>query len=146
MKLSDHNNKTLMLTLHQEIEKCADYIANRLDRGETSDLLNYPPNCGLTAEEENALKKLENDESLKSALRKILADNSASVLFEFFNNLDGTTDPDPEIGDWTEVALVDKVEDIEPSDEMLHDYFYSTYWDWKVIRPETDWKLDTHEE
>jgi len=38
MKLSDYNNKTLMITLHQKIEEYADYTTDKLDKGETSDL------------------------------------------------------------------------------------------------------------
>jgi len=43
------------------------------------------------------------------------------------------------------VALVDKTDEIESNNEMLHDNFLSTYWDWKEIRPNMGWTLDTQE-
>jgi hypothetical protein len=134
MKLSDYNQKTLMLAIHQKIEEYADFIVEKLNNGETSDIINYPPNGGLNDDEKKALDKLKNDETLKSALKKVLADNSAGVIFELMNYLDGTTDPDSELGDWTEVSFVDKTESIESPEEMLHDSFYETYLDWKEIR------------
>ncbi len=146
MKLSDSNNKTLMLALHQKIEEYADYYAEKLHLGETNDLLIYPPNCGMTDDELHALVKLGNDLDLKSALRKILASSSAGVIFDLMNFIDGTSDPEDKLGDWTEIAFVDKSDDIEPPDDMLHDNFFSTYWDWKDIRPDTGWTLDIDDE
>lgn len=135
-----------MLTLHQKIEEYAATIADKLKQGETNYLLSYPPNCGFTHEELQALDKLRDDDPLRSALIKILADNSAGVLFELLNLVDGTTDPDEELGNWTGVAIVDSDESIEENEEMLHDNFYATYWDWKDIRPDTSWTLDNYEE
>lgn len=142
MKISDNNIKTLMLSLHKSIEDYANQVSNQLMIGETTDFLNYPPNCGLTDAEHKALEKLKNDQELRNALRKILADNSASVIFDLMNNIDGTTDPDENFGEWTQICFVDSSEEIEPPDEMLHDNFYATYWDWKEIRPDKGWTLD----
>ena len=89
------------------------------------------------------MEKLKNDHDLKSALRKILADNSAGIVFDLMNIIDGTADPDEDLGKWTEVALVDQLDDIEPNDDMLHDSFFSTYWNWKEVRPNKGWALDT---
>jgi len=144
MTLSDDNQKALMLTIHQKVEEYADSVADSLNKGDIEDLT-YPPNCGLTGEELNALQKLKDDPTLKSALRKVLADNSAGVVFDIFNLVDGTADPDENLGNWTEIALVDKSEELDDPIEMLHDNFYSTYWDWKKIRPNNGWKLDTNE-
>jgi len=135
-----------MITLHQKIEEYADYTTDKLDKGETSDLLAYPPNCGLTEKESLALGKLKSDPNLKNALRKIFANNSASVLFDLMNLLDGTTDPDENNGKWTEISFVDKTENIEENAEMLHDNFFATYRDWKEVRPNKNWKLDNLEE
>jgi hypothetical protein len=146
MKLSENNSKTLMLSLHQKIEKYATDTSKNLNNGEIKDLLVYPPNCGFNEKEIQSLNKIKDDPNLKSALRKILADNTAGVLFELMNLIDGTTDPDEDLGEWTEIAFVDKSEKIEENMDMLHDTFYSTYWDWKEIRPEKKWKLDNHEE
>ena len=146
MKLSEHNLKTLMLFLQQKIEENADYISDQLHKGNSADFLTYPPNGGLTEKENLALQKLKNDQDLKSAMRKILADNSASVLFELFNIIDGTTDPDENLGKWTEICLVDKTDEIEDNDEMLHDALFEKYWDWREIRPDKKWKLDNYSE
>ena len=142
MKLSEHNLKTLMLFLQQKIEENADYISDQLDKGNSTDFLTYPPNGGLTEKENLALQKLKNDQDLKSAMRKILADNSANVLFDLFNIIDGTTDPDENLGKWTEICLVDKTDEIEDNEEMLHDELFEKYWDWREIRPDKKWKLD----
>jgi hypothetical protein len=143
MKLSDHNRRTLMITLHKKIEEYADKTADCLYNGETSDLIVYPPNGGLTNNELRALKKLENDQDLKTALRKVLADQTGEVVFDLMNIFDGTEDPDEHLGKWTEIAIVDQSDDIDPNNEMLHDDFFSTYWDWKKLRPDSNWALDT---
>ena len=145
MNLSNKNSNTLMLALHKKIEEYANYYSEKLEKGGTNDLLTYPPNCGFSDTEIKALQKLKNDKELKSALRKILADNSAGVIFDLLNFLDGTANPDDNLGEWTEVALVDKTDEIESNNEMLHDNFLSTYWDWKEIRPNMGWTLDTQE-
>ncbi|MCC8358910.1 hypothetical protein [Salinimicrobium sediminilitoris] len=133
MMLSEHNRNTLMLFLQQKIEEKAENIVDQLEKGEMTDSLTYPPNGGLTEEENLSLQNLKNDPTFKSALRKILADNSAGVLFELLNIIDGTTDPDEELGEWTEISLVDKTDEIAENAEMLHDELYSKYWDWKEI-------------
>ena len=135
-----------MLFLQQKIEENAEYIAEELDKGNSTDFLTYPPNGGLTEVEKSSLKKLKNNPNLKSALRKILADNSAGVLFELLNIIDGTSDPDESLGKWTEVNFVDKTDELAHNSEMLHDELYEKYWDWQKIRPKKDWKLDNHEE
>ena len=145
MKLSEEHHKILMLSLHQKIEEYAVNTANKLHSGDTENLLTYPPNHGFTRGELQALEKLSGDSPLQSALRKVLANNSAGVVFELMNLLDGTTDPDEELGDWTGIALVDSDEVIEENEEMLHDSFYASYWDWRERRPDTAWQLDTFE-
>jgi hypothetical protein len=125
-----------MLFLQQKIEESADYLADELEKGNSTDFLFYPPNRGLTKMEVSSLEKLKKDPILKSALRKILADNSAGVLFELLNVIDGTSDPDENLGKWTEISFVDKTDALAENTEMLHDELYSKYWDWKKIRPE----------
>lgn len=142
MKLSDYNMKTLMISLHSTIEEHAEYISDKLNCGLAEDMLVYPPNCGFTKEEIQSLEKVKNDPILQSALRKVLADNSAGVLFEMMNWIDSTSDPNEEFGKWKGLAFVDKTDEIEENDEMLHDALFSTYWDWKEIRPQKDWNLD----
>lgn len=146
MKLSEHNRNTMMLFLQQKIEEKAANIVEQIEKGETTDFLTYPPNGGLTEEENLSLQKLKNDATFKNALRKILADNSAGVLFELLNVIDGTSDPDEELGEWSEISLVDKTDEIEENPEMLHNELYSKYWDWKEIRPNKNWMLDKDDE
>lgn len=144
MKVSENNLKILMLAIHQYIEENAEFISEKLNNGDSQDLLNYPPNCGFSDDEKDSLEKIKNDQNLKSALRKIFADNSADVIFNLMNLFDGTTSPDENLGDWSELTLIDKTNEIDEPEDMLHDYFFETYWDWKKIRNNSDWKLDTY--
>ena len=145
MKLSEQNRTTLLTQLHKSIEDSANIIANNINDGQTSDLINYPPNGGLTEEEMNSLKSLAGNEVLRNTLRKVLASNSATVIFELFNIIDGTSDPDPEIGEWSEVMLVDQPDDFDDYSEFLHDNFYETYWNWRKKRI-ANYKLDLLED
>jgi hypothetical protein len=142
MELSTHNRSTLLIHLHKSIEESANTNANHIIHGRLNQLINYPPNGGLTEKEIDALEELKGKEELKSALRKILASTTADVFFDIFNIIDGTADPDPGTGKWTEVMLVDKPEDLDEDVEFLHDDFYGTYWDWKEKRQNTNWSLD----
>ncbi|SFQ18957.1 hypothetical protein SAMN04515668_1316 [Hymenobacter arizonensis] len=76
---------------------------------------------------------------MKLALRKVLADCAANVVFDLLNLIDGTTDPKQ--GQWSEVVLVDKPA-YDEHREFLHDEFFGAYWDWQVIRPDKTWRLD----
>ena len=148
MELSNNNAKTLLLDTHQDIEEYADtLVTNILDKKEF-DFLSYPPNCGLTDLEIDELKKLDNNEHLKNALRKVIADNSAGIIFNMLNLFDGTGFPKNENDDWTGLKVIDEEpnENSEPVEDWLHDKFFETYWDWKKIRGDKKWKLDTHEE
>ena len=138
---------TLLLDTHQDIEEYADStVTNILDKKEF-DFLTYPPNCGFNEQEIIELKKLNTNEHLKSALRKVIADNSAGVIFAMLNLFDGTGFPKNDNGDWTGIKLVDnEPNEGEEVDDWLHDKFYETYWEWKKIRENKDWKLDTLEE
>jgi len=142
MRLSEENLKTFLLCLHQVIEQQAEKTADQLSRADLMNLLFYPPNCGFTKQEEQALIQLEGNNNLTSALRKILADNSAAVVFELLNLFDGTAAPDDELGGWTGVILSDLEDDTLEEKEMLHDRFFESYNDWKKIRPEKEWKLE----
>jgi hypothetical protein len=145
MGLSTENRTTLLIHLHKSIEEAANTNANHIINGRLNQLINYPPNGGLTDDEIGALKKLKGDEYLKSALRKVLASTTADVFFDIFNIIDGTADPDPGTGEWTEVMLVDKPKDFDEHVEFLHDDLYGTYWDWKKKRQNTSWSLDRGE-
>ena len=140
MKLSEANRRTFLVAANQSVEIHATAYADDLLRGQNIEL-NYPPNGGFTAQETQALKLLEGNEALHSALRKVLADCAAGVVFDLFNHIDGTTDPNQ--GEWAGVMLVDKPGDDEEHREFLHDDFFDAYWDWREIRPDKTWCLDT---
>ena len=135
MKLSEENLKTLLLCLHQVIEQQAEKTADQLSRADLTNLLFYPPKGGFTREEEQGLMQLHGNNILRSAIRKILAHNSAAVVFEFLNLIDGNAAPDDELGAWTGITLSDLEEDTLEEREMLRDSFYETYRDWKKIDP-----------
>ena len=80
-------------------------------------------------------------------MRKLIADNSAGIIFNMFNFFDGTGTPKNDDGTWTGIKLVDEEqnENSAPIDDMLHDKFYETYWEWRKIRGDKKWKLDTYE-
>ncbi|MCX2763124.1 hypothetical protein [Aquimarina muelleri] len=145
MKLSKHNINTFLLSANQKIEENAEYVSDRLVNGGEMDFVTYPPNCGFTQEENLSLEKLKNDPNLKSALRKILADNSASVLFDLFNIIDGTSEPDEKFGEWTEICFVDKTDELAEDLYFLHDKLGSAYWGWRELRPDKGWKPDIYE-
>ena len=77
---------------------------------------------------------------------KLCNSGKSLKLFELLNIIDGTSEPDENIGKWTEISIVDKTDEIAENAEMLHDELYSKYWDWKKIRPNKSWKLDNYEE
>lgn len=131
-----------MVHLHQTIEQQAEYLTDNLINGRSERFISYPPDGGLIASEIEALQILKGNEGMRSALRKIMAANAATVLFDLFNIIDGTGDPDPAIGKWSEVAIIDRPEDYYEDHDMLHDEFFSTYEDWKKIRPGKEWKPD----
>lgn len=134
-----------MLFLQQQIEEQAAYVTDQLDEGTAADFLTYPSNGGLTEVESASLEKLRKDPILKSALRKIIADSAAGVLFELFNLIDGTIDPEEHLGEWSSISLVDTTEAITAPAEMLHDELYAKYGEWQELRPEKNWRLDSLE-
>ena len=145
MALSENNKKSLLVSVHQLIEESANHTVNDLENKRINRIIDYPSTGGFTESEKPELEKLEVNSDLKSALRKVLASNTADVFFSFLNIVDGTADPTIEYGDWQDVMLVDFDEEND-MDSMLHDDFYETYWDWKEKRPNPGWTLDLLEE
>jgi len=148
MKLSKQNALALLLDLNQDIEEYAEATVKNIIDDKKFDFLSYPPSNGLTDLEKQELYLLDNNEHLKNALRKVIADNSAGVVFSMLNIIDGTTDPRLMLDEWTGIKLVDKGhnEDAEKFQDMLHDSFFESYWKWRELRGAKNWKLDTHEE
>jgi hypothetical protein len=148
MKLSNTNAIALLLDLNQDIEEYAETTVSKVIEDKNFDSLTYPPNNGLTDDEKKELNKLDNNEHLKNALRKIMADNTAGVIFNMLNLLDGTGSPKLHFDNWTGVKLVDDDEtsETESFKDTLHDGFFETYWEWKKLRGDKKWKLDTYGE
>ncbi|HZG00107.1 MAG TPA: hypothetical protein VEY71_03850, partial [Chitinophagales bacterium] len=143
------NARIIFLDLHQNIEEYSDTAVTKILEEKNFEYLAYPPNSGFSEKEKQELNKLNNNEELKNALRKVIADAASGVLFEFLNTIDGTGDPkNDDEGQWSTVKLIDEdwEEENEAVDEMLHDMFNETYWDWKERRGNKAWKLDTLEE
>lgn len=148
MELSNSNAIALLLDLNQDIEEYAEATVKNFIEDKNFDFLSYPPNNGLTDLEKAELNKLDNNEHLKNALRKVIADNSAGIIFNMLNLLDGTGSPKLHYENWTGVKLIDEElqADTEQFNDMLHDSFYETYWEWKKLRGNKKWKLDTYDE
>ncbi len=135
MTLSESNAKTLLIAVHEDIDEYTDNaISNIFGQGDNA--LTYPPDVKLSADEIEALNKLFATDKLKSALKKIISDTSAAIIFNLLNNIDGTSNPKHSSDDWIGVKLVD--EEPDPNDDniadFLHDEFYATYWDWQTIK------------
>jgi hypothetical protein len=148
MELSKNNAIALLLDVNQDIEEYAEATVKNIIENKNFDSLTYPPNAGLTDLEKVELKKLDNNDNLKNALRKIMADNTAGVIFNMLNLLDGIGSPKLKFDEWNGVKLVDEEVNInaDPFIDTLHDSFFDTYWDWKKLRGEKPWKLDTYED
>ncbi len=147
MELSNKNAIALLLDLNQDIEEYAELTVKNIIEDKNFDFLAYPPNNGLTELEKAELNKLDNNEHLKNALRKIIADNSAGIIFNMLNLLDGTSSPKLHNENWTGVKLIDEEPnaDTEIFNDTLHDCFFETYWEWKKLRGDKGWKLDAIE-
>lgn len=77
----------------------------------------------------------------------MLAASAAGVVSDFLSIIDSMAEPKHFPESWTGVQLVDAepAANSEPFQELLHDNFWGTYWDWRKIRSQKDWKLDIYE-
>ncbi len=84
---------------------------------------------------------------MKNGLRKIIANNSAGIIFNMLNLLDGTelSKTSCSYNEWTGIKLVDEEPNKNREEflDTLHDCFFETYWEWKKNQGNKDWKLDT---
>jgi hypothetical protein len=90
--------------------------------------LGYPPNGELTEGDRAALRTLAVSLDARAALEKVVADACSHPFFHLFSVMDGVADPEADVGDWPGVTLASRREDDE---EMLHDEFYESWWDYK---------------
>jgi len=147
MPLSNITASVLLLDINLCIEEYADAAVQNIIEARNFDSLVYPPNGGLTEGEKKELEELDNNDNLKNALRKVIADSTAGVLFELFNVIDGTGGPQLRQDEWKGVQLVDDQEDAseDPFPDMLHDGLFEAYWEWRQLRGDKSWKLDNWE-
>ncbi|WP_420630431.1 hypothetical protein [Candidatus Leptofilum sp.] len=139
--ISEQQKQALFVEIHKAIEEATVLAIERFSLGQEADLA-YPPNGGLTEKEKSELTKLSINSNQKSALRKIIADAASYPIFRFLTLLDGVSDPEGYEGDWPGFTLQSKDDNFEDSDTFLHDDMDSAYWEWRKIRPSSDWKLD----
>ena len=138
----------LLLDLNQDIEEFADYSVKNIIEDKNFEFLSYPPNSGFTDLEKAELDKLSNNDQLKNALRKVIADCTAGVVFHMLNLLDGTGSPKNDYDNWSGIKLIDEQAqgNNEEFNDMLHDSFFEMYWAWRKIRGHKKWKLDNYDE
>ena len=133
--------RTLLIEAHRAIEESASSAVEKLAAGRVH--MSYPPNAGLSPSEAGALTSLKLNPDQISGLRKIMADVASYPLFQVFCLIDGVTDPVQHSGKWPALRLEAAGAKARAESSMLHDEFFGTYWDWRKIRPETGWKLDS---
>ena len=129
MDLSHKNAIALLLNLNQDIEEYADATVKNIIEDKNFNSLTYPPKNGLTDLKKAELNKLDNNEHLKNALRKIIAGNSAGVIFNRLNLFDGKASPKLHYDNWKGVKLIyeEPDADTETFADTLHDGFFETY-------------------
>lgn len=141
-QLSQKNVVALLFDINHDIEENADFTVRTIIEDKKPSLV-YPHNNGLTDAEKAALNQLTNNEDLRSALKKVLADHAAGRVFNVFQLLDGAVLPGVGSEVWTGVKLVD--EDTTPGtipfDDTLHNAFFETYYNWAEIKGLQDWQL-----
>ena len=133
------------MALHQLIDEVADDTARNVVANDIRKLTAYPPNGGFSKSELQAVKEISELPDAESTVRKLIAGANGRVIFSLLNFLDGTGDPDPDIGQWWGLRLADADRVESDKGAMLHDDFYEAYWRWLKIRPSKGWRLDIRE-
>ncbi|MEO2091977.1 MAG: hypothetical protein ABGY75_21190 [Gemmataceae bacterium] len=133
--LEDIDRHALFDELHRSVERSASAAVEQLLAGAPN--LAYPPNYGLTPDEQAALASIQKSPAMGSALRKLIASAAATPIFDLLCLVDG-------------VADAEMPQDVRESDAtavelMLHDGFYESYWAWRRRRPDPGWRLDTYD-
>lgn len=88
----------------------------------------YPPGVELSNAEVSALANITSSPELVSAFRKVLRDTASRPLFQLFALLDGVADPSAWDNVWTGAHVVERSD--ESDEEMWHDDFFASYWDY----------------
>ena len=135
-RMIDENTRiAILVEAHAAIKNSATAAVTALGIPDEEFAVRYPPNESLTSAERDALRNLRLSDEARSGLLKVIRDCSSQAFFHFFSIMDGVTDPPQFLNErkifdkvWVGVALKPKGEEHE---EMLHDAFYETYWDFK---------------
>jgi hypothetical protein len=122
--LSEENKNILLNQLHADIQSTAIEVLQAIDNNSIKNRIHYPPGVPFSSEETLALSDaIQKNPTLRASIEKLLKGAVGSVLFDFFNYIDGTGDPaDPK---WGGVLLIDRKTDIE-FDSHLHDDFFAS--------------------
>lgn len=124
--------RVLFLEMHRGIEEATGVALNWFDSAQQGAYIAYPPGESLTAEEKLALKNLKLSPAAHSALKKIIADAASAPLFRLFTLMDGVADPESgDFEDWRGVDLTEKAPEPVDEEEMLHDEFFGSFWEYK---------------
>jgi hypothetical protein len=124
--------RALFLEMHKEIEEATAVGLSWFGSTQQGADVTYPPGETLTAEEKAALKNLELSPAARSAVKKIVTDIASAPLFHLFSLMDGVADP--ESGNfelWLGADFAEKPLEPDGEEVMLHDEFYSSYWEYK---------------
>jgi len=118
--------QTLLVESHRCLAAAVETAMARIGSQGQEPLL-YPPNGAFSPEEQQALRSMKQSPAERSALEKLIAEACAMAFFDFFNLIDGTSDPelDPPPGTWVGAWLLAPLDDSDR--EMLHDAFYESY-------------------
>jgi elongation factor P hydroxylase len=122
--------QALFFEIHRSIEEAANAcVAGMLSPDEFT--LGYPPNGELTPADRAALRKLAVSPEARAALEKLVVDACGYPFFHLFAVMDGVTEPETDVGEWSGVTLETKREDDE---DMLHDEFLESCWNYEDRR------------
>lgn len=124
--------RALLVETHKAIAESTQDVIDSIVASKNV-IVSYPSGETLTPAEQAALKNLHLSPDAKTALAKVIADAASFPLFHLFCLMDGVADPELIRFDWWPgISLAEKAED----EEMLHDEFSDTYWDYKAARGE----------
>ncbi len=127
-RLSDSNLNALLLELNKITEDVAVKTAKSImDKSRNIEIV-YPPNTKLTEKELKAIEQIRSIENIQSALEKIIKDSISYSTFQFLGIIDGVGDPTYD--GWSGVSLLDKDPENDEEGDMLHDEYFSKYWDY----------------
>ena len=126
--IPDKIRRALLVDIHRVVEKATDSAIRQMKDG-SADLV-YPPGIELTGEEAEALRNLQLPDAAYSAIKKIMINMAGISLHDLFALIDGVGDPEGwnESGPWLGVSISERGEEHE---EMWHDAWFGTYWDYK---------------